>query len=806
MNYTSDISVKGAGPMSNAPQSDARGRGCRRGIWVVHGILFLLSAGLATSGGLMLAASHERPSELAIPHPQTQMTAEAPDTSAAEASEEVVAAVRAFFTRFGEWAEGDGENRTPELFDFERLRVFVPPELIGGGLKNADQAATAAVSSRHRDWKSWEWEHPEVRRVTVSAQGTITRAVVWHRTGYGEREKVRWLLVKGTDGWRVADWEDLVRGVCGSDLVALQAAILNDSHRYRRLGRFSDLCKLELDHVVRFGPYGAHKEDEYQGARALPQLRYAIELLDARLGVRRPMPGVVDLEDAADIAEELNQTRPDRLAALPALAEAALALNDPHRAIKACNAYIAAAGDDADVLAVRAAARAKLQVDEGGEFTLALQIDPYQPQALDWKRKRGSKADKLAVASAVATAPVPRRVFDHLAASAERDDDWVSLLDLGEQYRNVRPQDDRWAEALIVALIHTDRVTDAATVLREAGAHFPEVRRRLLERLVSAMIDTGRVERVYTAIPDGYRSAAFRLLVRHFEFERNPPAPLPDRPNDASTLAQRSLDTLLATHRRRHPDDVWLAVYDGRALNDREEWAKAAEVLTTAFTHLDDSSAAEWELEGAYGELVQQMLPAYYHTGRGVEIFRRLKRGREVFKHLAEWYARDEDAAGLQKLIDERESFGEADESDPYWRGVAHRLSGKFAEATAEYRRYLVAPSGLNWFPSQYDAHDQLVRCLVRAGEFNQARLELTGKRGHSPPLEIKALVMAKGGKPGEAEALLRKELEEWFMKVHGTSRLYSDPDLGPILKADPAFAAFRKDFPPPDDKPTPPR
>jgi len=266
------------------------------------------------------------------------------------------------------------------------------------------------------------------------------------------------------------------------------------------------------------------------------------------------------------------------------------------------------------------------------------------------------------------------------------------------------------------------------------------------------------------------------------------------------------------------PDDVWLAVYDGMAKNAERRYAEAAEVMLPALRRLSFADDAFKEADAAYCALRDELVIAWRETGKAAEAYRELQPKGWVFSRLVRRPPMGRDvllpADDLEKLLDAQLEI-EGDTFDaPYWRAEVHRMRGQYTDAAEHYRRYIDArnpPFESDWANLHRIARGRLIRCLVR-GEPKVTADEADGlvaahlkdSIGRESQV-VRAVVWAYTGRAKEVAEWLRQQANSVWDRNQLPS-LYADPDLGTVLKGDPAFAVFRKDFPPPDDKPTPHR
>ncbi len=721
-------------------------------------------------------------------------------------AEEDEAKVRAFFTRFAA-AVRDPNGLPDDLFDWSELAAAVPEDAVPE-TREAYWYGRLVVQSEHVLWRQWDWAKADVRKVSRRPDGEAIEAVVVHTARDGKTAKRRWTLTESPDGLGVLGWEDLRTGMTARDRAyARAAASTSPSLRRQRNWRYEQVPEVHRLIDQKKWADATTRLNELKAVKFDGDLQYAVDLAEARLALNYRLfdDGDWDDELAVEILEDLVSKHPERLAAYPLLAETHLKAEEYRRAIEVCDACLSVTGPEADVLALRGAAHAALleHVEAEDDFTAAEKLDLYQPRVMNYRRQMANVAGKRAVADTLATAPDAAALFDALVGWAMSDQDWVGVQALAERYRTLRPKDTRWVHPLVHALLETENVDDAVSVFKAGMQAAKGVERtNLVNKFAHAMIAAEQTDRVYAAVPSPEGRTAFRILAEHHELPRNRwvndfhPSPSITKERERTAKA---LTDLIATHRKAHPDDPFLALHDGRLKYDAGQYKQAAEVMSTALAKLQPTGDMNRDTESGYLPLRRDLVQARYKAGEAMAAFRELNQSAEVFDQLVELLLTDKDSAGLTNLLDARKQAGGETPNEMYWRAEVDRLAKRHADAAKKYGEYLRAdePGAFQWA-----ARSQRVRCLVRADDIATAGKEVTAAPTDGVPTELRALVLAKSGRNADAEQLLRDSLtaRPW------ANGMYADEDLGPILLG-PDFAAFRRDFPPPADaKPAPPR
>lgn len=809
-------------PRRREPERD-RPRPSRRGGWwwlalALTGLVVLV-LGVTAVVALANSAATPRvvnPSIASVPPPAlTPINPGAGGGGPPPVAQEVdPAQVKQFLLKFGT-ATRDPQGMPEALFDFSDLLAAVPsdaadPKPARNRMVPAENRfARQAITDEMAAWKKWDWAKADVRKVVRRADGTATEAIVWHPTPDGKVVRLRWTFADDFNGLRVMGWEDLRTGVTAHDLTYAHAVTeLGPTQRRRRQWQFTQVRDLHRLIDQRKWDEAEKELERLKAVRFDPELMYSLDLAEGRLAANTSDES--DYEDegilSAEVFDELIAKHPERLAAYPALAEANLKAKEYARAEEACDAYLSVAGDDPDVLAVRGAARLALvrTEDAAADFAAALALDRHQPRGVNWLRQQADAKGKAKVADRLATAPDPAGLFDALAGWAEADADWPGLLALAERYRALKPKDTRWAGPLVVAHARSGHPDDAAAVLKAALPVMPEAdRSAVVQRFAWAMIAAEKAEEAYALVPPAEAAPAFRVLAEHFHARGlgrdDPDNPLP---KEERQTAVEALKALIAAHRQNHPADWRLALHDARLKAADGQYADAAKILEPAIARITYTGDYGKDYQSGYQPLKYDLITALYKTGRGLDAYRMLKPQDSVFQDLARRYAEDKDADGLGKLLDEQvKAEGETPDT-PFWRAEVHRLAGRPADAAKLYRQYLKAATADEFQLHSWEARTSLIRCLVRSNNLPAAAREVDLPEANGVPLALRAVVLAKGGKTADAEQTLRTALKDgnWLL-----ASFYADDDLGPILKG-PEFARFRRDFPPPADKPKPDR
>lgn len=698
--------------------------------------------------------------------------------------------VNRFFVKFGA-AVRDPRADFNSFFDFTELTP-PDPDAVGLGVPGFDgqvpdpeRFAKSLVRNERATWRSWNWDKVSIRRVTKQPNADRYEAIVWHTAKDSSRVKLRWNLIRIEDRLAIVNWENLHTGVTAWTLT-LASANPGRTRRTQNQWQFREVPRVHSLLDVGRTDEAWKVIESLQRVRFTKELEYAVELAEARYWLESDEPS-----DAIAICDDLVKRDPNRLAAYTLLAEACLTADETERVKEVCNTLLSVVGDDPDVLALKAEAHYRLvETDEAtAAFETALKLDPYQPIALNWKRRALPAEKKQQTGEWLATAPNPGKLFDPLANAAARDEDWAALAALGQKFRELRPTDSRGSVRLIVAQCQQKKFDSVVAVFRDAipklsGAE----RKKLSDAFYYQMLVVGELTRIYPVLPDELAVVEFRRLGSQFSKPFDYPASDEKNSERFKTNAQ-SLRQLIDQHRKRFADDIWLAYFEGRLKQVGNDHAGAAEQFAAVLKKVRYSDDGERDYETGYTEVRQSQTKSLHKLGRGFEALRDLKPTTEVFAQLAFDYVTDKNSDGLKKLLAERMKLDPPQEDLAYWQGEMHWLKKEYVEAAAKFRDHLDSSDQHRY---RWSASERLVRSLVRAKKLEGAAEALDTVR-NLPSLRI--LVAAAGGNSEEAERLLRETLEEM---PHMKDVLYNDEDLGPILRGD-SFRQFREDFPPPN-------
>lgn len=142
----------------------------------------------------------------------------------------------------------------------------------------------------------------------------------------------------------------------------------------------------------------------------------------------------------------------------------------------------------------------------------------------------------------------------------------------------------------------------------------------------------------------------------------------------------KELEQLLALHRQKAPDDIWLGLYAGKIQAHKNAWDQAVQVLGEAMKKAPD------ELRGRFH---WDYVNAMYRSGRGLQAYREEEADQrsETFHQLAYDLINDKKGADLEALIDAHRPHASAPGDLLFLQARAKVLLKKPAEAIALFHK-----------------------------------------------------------------------------------------------------------------------
>jgi Tetratricopeptide repeat len=695
------------------------------------------------------------------------------------------ASIQRFFTNLGQSMRGTDGDRIAAHFNLERMfqeidRQGVLPQL---SAREQREFVTGMSRSFPRSMTQlaalMRWDRFTIRRLQLSADGNEALVYARHDTPDGLRMKMRWWLVRHGD-WAVYDFEDLDQGMRVSNLLAVATAALVSSG-----GRSTPW--LSAIPNFRQATLALSGQDYDALATALKPLRahtfpgpiQALRwFLEAGLSLGRGQP-----REALDALDRATALAPDFPAVALLRAIAHNRLGQPIEAERWARDYLDYLGDDAAGYSQLVTAMAQLErpADEIRDACRkGLDDDPDWPVLVAILRRYLPDDQKPEFGQRFAALAKPADSFAELARQTLTDHDLAGLDALLSAYQPDaagKPARDYYSARLAIGRGRTD---EAARLFPGAfrGARNEEQRREYLDGFLSAMIEAGKPLDGYRAVPDA--TAAFTALAELLD-------------DDDSDLddpkATAWLNELVAAHGAKHADDPRLPFYAGRVAVRSADYAAAEKHFAAGMKReLDD------ELRESYRH---ERVHARFAAGDGLSAYRDIGPSEKTFTQLAFLFTGEKDPVpNLTALIAAHKKAVPLDPNLPSWEierlwlkheytAIVERLQADRAPLAKEQARRTVI-------------QDRLIRSLVRLKRTDEARREcdVLGENYSAPVLS--ALTAATAGDVARVTAAADE-----YAAAHGDFPaywFYNDPDLGPLLRG-PAFAEFRKKYPPPPER-----
>jgi len=341
--------------------------------------------------------------------------------------------------------------------------------------------------------------------------------------------------------------------------------------------------------------------------------------------------------------------------------------------------------------------------------------------------------------------------------------------------------------------LETDDVPGAVKLFLQSLEHGGEKRWMYRDRFVWAMAEAGKTTEAYAALSDADSESGFRELVKALRYHEKPNEPV---------YGGKVLEALIAAHRKRKPQDAWLAYYQAMVHREKREYDAAERELADGMARLPHGLPPSPEaitIDLFRGQRVTNLVDA----GRIFEAYWKVGPRRATFDQLG---YRFYDKSHLPMLAILVWVHGWVDPADPqllHWRGHLAFETEDYKAAGQYFITYLAAArTDESLFP--FAVTEELVRSLLRVGRLAEARATLV----EADSMTIRVLgaskwlldvaITAAGGDVDQTE----RELDEMVRKgqVSG-SQFYRDADLGPLLRT-PPFKRVRDKYPPPPDEP----
>jgi tetratricopeptide (TPR) repeat protein len=675
----------------------------------------------------------------------------------------------------------------------------------------------------------------EIVSASTATAGPVVRVLARHRAAPGGVEHtwyVRWWLAPGDrGGWRVYDLDEpgsrlrfTVRRAGDAAARARVVAAAEPAGAGGGQGGDGPGEPPGVSAAARDGLVAAADGDRLAVRLAADRLP-ADDLIPALDAVRLTLVGLADLladKPASALASFDAALRrwEDTPPAVLGRAAALTRLGRPDEALRAVAEYRSLVGNDP--VAWREEARAKAArgdaagaaaalaaglAESPGDLPLLVELLARLPA--DRAKEAGEAAAQGIDPGATLTALVARTEADPV----ER----VAAVVAG--FRAARPRDPvgMWEDAAVK--LRQGKRADAARLVKDAWERSPaDARESPAAGVVARAVRAGKAADGYAAVAAVAPALAVRTAGEGLEeaFE----VAGPDAPDGKAALA--ALAEITAAHTTAHPADPWGDYYAAKAARFAGDLPAADRRLAAGLGKLPrpvrlppdvrwvrdpmaegyDPAWADWEA------FRHERADVLFALGRWKQAYEELPPAGETFEQLAGLLERANDGAGLIELAHRHRAAAPGDPEATAVLARGHWLRREYERAAAEAGAYLGRVG--DDAPRRAVATEERVRSLVRLGRPADAK-EIAGRLFLSPeslgvnervagvPADtaflLRAIVLGAGGDADGLRGMLadNSEAARW------AGRFYADPDIGPTLRT-PAFAAFRKSYPPPGE------
>jgi tetratricopeptide (TPR) repeat protein len=626
------------------------------------------------------------------------------------------------------------------------------------------------------------YDRTEIRTLRWLVPGREAVVVTRHTGKYLDepvRFKMRWWLTH--DGaWRFYDYEDssfggrasilagsaitelLTRGPAGAPAVRESFAVFQDAHRAVMAGEFEKADRLLAD----------PKLNQLPGvAQPIVDLWRAISAMQ----LRRPA-------DALRLLDRAERGMPDAPVIFLVRASCYEQTEEWERVVTAGRRYVELIGPDEDICLQLGNALVELgrHAEAAAEYRRALDDAPETRDALAGLIACAGHVDKTEITDRFARFSDPAAHLADLVIRAGNDVDMAEAL-----VRVVREKSPTNPEGLFQAgrlRLRKDDLSGAITLFLQALDHAGEKRARYRDSFAWEMASRGKAVEGYSALPDRDAEAAFLTLADTLREDFDP-----GKPDDLKTL-----ETLIAAHRKRKPTDLWLDYFQGVLHNRRKEYDAAEQLFAAGMARAKDDDARErfrWERVENLVD-ANRIGVAYWTVGSR----------RDTFGQLASRLWSDDKLPRLMVLV---WAHGWVDPTDPrrfLWRGHVAFRTEDYQSAVQDLTAYQRAP-GTDRLFGMLEA-ETLARSLLRLGRLKEARAALrpTDPNDYYNRV-LDAAITAAGGDVDQTE----KELDDLIRSGQGTAeRIHADADLNRLLRTPPFKRLLDKYPPPPNEPPGP--
>ena len=667
---------------------------------------------------------------------------------------------------------------------FDRIARLGPPDreaFARGFRKGATKTAFSPL---------FQWQHTDVRRVRWSADRNEAVVIATHTSDSEPlgrvKIKARWWFVRGADGWRVYDFEELNQSL---RLTALMGSLLTDdaAGRLPAIRAAVQGVRDALTAVVQHDLEGA--EDALTRCRnvALPDpVTAVVYLIEAMVRVQQGEPAA-----AHEFIDRAALLAPD----MPILdylrATCFLETNENEKALKAIESYIAQLGtdEDAEVFRGRALEGLNRLPEAKAAYRRAHDIDPDAAESLAALRRVLAPGELKELGERLARASNPRRVYNEVLLEGEPNEAADDVL--LDALRKARPDDPRGLADDVRRKVKAEKFNDAKALMeRGLKAASRGDRTEVLDAYLFAMADAKKLLDGYAVVPTGHAPEAFRTLAFRLDDEdSDPTGAIP-----ADSLAR--LKELVAAHRKRVPSDPWIWFYQGVIHQYEKAYDKAAEAFATGGARVpkvkvDDPDGPD-EGAGDASQFRWRRVECLFKAKKGLEAYEKVEPTADVFQQLARLYDQGEDFDGLAALLAAHRKRTPNDPQTVYWQGHLSFRKRDYAAATVLFKKFLLDNDEKT--QNRWMARDEYVRATLRTKPADAAKLLADFEEPVAPALRA-AIAAATSDRP-ELERLLVEAT-----KRGGKLWFYSDEDFRRAFNQEP-WRDLRAKYPDPNPRP----
>ncbi len=601
---------------------------------------------------------------------------------------------------------------------------------------------------------------PEVRRIRLlgDRRFAVVYVRLWTEDGIDTKQRI--FMRRSSAGWLVYDMEDLSVGL--TMLTAMSSVFpraMSDPSSVQESGqKLRDLC-------LRMREKDFERADvllkDLERRRLPDEIQGIVRMLRCAERVQRG-----EFKQALEAADQADRLRPD----MPLLdllrAQAWLGLGNHDFCLAHADKFAALLGEDYSVLWLRGqVAAAQGRPGQARDYFLrSLDDNPNQPELLVNLAAVLPEGDKAELARRFARLPNPQEWFATVGMGLRDAWDTEGLLVLVEAHRRMKPDDLAIDYFLAWVDLRQKRPEQAADRMRRAVPRVSDQveQQAYIDLFVEAMCAMNQPVQAYRQMP--HPDYTFIHVAESVRFELD------------------ALEAVVAAHRERSPGHAWLGFYQAQVHLGRKQPDQAVLLLdkmwAVPLNEEDRETVRDW------------LTLALYRSGRGPEAYRRLPPKDATFDQLGWLYYGDDDAAGLEGLIELHRKDSPADPALPFWQADVAMLRKDYEKVVAILGAAgKGVPEELTW-----RHEDRMIRALLRLSRGREALLlakESTARDG-DPYWE--AIVYAVQGDVQRTIELVGRLVEE-----HGydLEEFYEDADAGPALRS-PGAAGFRKAHPEP--------